>query len=210
MKGHIYKILFFIFLILFFLNMFWIIYQSSFKVEQITHLTEPLPINKANEIYVYENNTILVHDSDSGIFQCFDFNGNFVWGIHLQTTKNTDDTLVSINNDKLYFWEGKTNTVYVYKDFQLVSKETHDDILWRKNFFSYYPIENNSKYHCKFALNGSVNIMDMNNSNFKNIRLNTRFNYYSFSNALIGVILSLTGFLYTKEKIEHIEQGTQR
>lgn len=207
MKRHIYKILFFVFIILFFFNMFWIIYQSSFKVEQIMQLTEPLPVNKTNEIYVYKNNTILVHDFDNGIFQCFDFNGNFVWGIHLQTTKNIDGTLVSINNDKLYFWEGKTNTVYIYKDFQLESKETRDDILWRENFYSYYPIENNSKYHCKFALNGSVTIMDMNNSEFKNIRLNTCFNYYSFSNALIGAIISFVGFLFTKKKIECLEQS---
>ncbi len=194
MRKVICKFLLYVALIGIFFNMFWLIHSFSSKVDNITYLDKPQPVSRIDKSYILKNNLVLIHNHYFGIFQCFDMSGNFIWGVQLPTTKNTDSTLVSYDEKQIYLWSAKTNTIYVYDDFKLISEIEDENILRKEDFYSHYPLKNITGYNSKIEWNGILTISDMKDTYIKQVNLNTITNYYTYLDAFVGVLLCAFSF----------------
>lgn len=171
-------------------NVFWMLYQISEKTEVPIFLKESVTVNSNDRIYI-NGDTILTHNYLCGIFQCFNTQGEFLWGVHLPVTKNVDSTLVSYSNGKYYFWSYKTGTVYTQEKSSIVIKNERID--YEDEFYSLYPMDN-VQQRGRLKLNGSINTY----SN-KTIQLQTSYNFYSFLHAVVGLFICCIIFILTKK-----------
>ncbi|MBE7051294.1 MAG: hypothetical protein E7395_01815 [Ruminococcaceae bacterium] len=199
MKLYLYKTLFYISILFSIFNMFWMLYQNSGKVDKLTYLSNPTSVNGMDKIYVLNDDTIAIHNYICGSFQFFDFDGNFIWGVCLPTTKDIDDTLISYDENMFYLWEGKSKTIYSYKNYKLVDSETRKEISDKNKFYEYYPLKK-AKYIPQFKWNGILVITDIHSQEVSDVRLNTSFNYYSFIHSIVGIFIGAITFTIIKKR----------
>lgn len=156
--------------------------------EEVTFISEPVAVTKSSKVYIIEDDTILVHNKYNTSVQCFDFDGNFLWGMLLPSTKNIDTTKVSYQDGKLIVHDGKNHLVYFFDDFNLVGTEINSS-LNTAGFYKIYPFEKSGKYNCRLSLKTEVLIKDITGNIVKTVPLKTKVYPWSYTYSRIGFII---------------------
>ena len=123
--------------------------------EEVIFISEPVAVTKSSKVYIIEEDNILVHNKYNESVQCFDFDGNFLWGMLLPSSRNIDSTKVSFQNGQLIVHDGENSTAYFFDDFRLI--ETNSNLhIGKRDFYKMYPFEKSEKYNCRLSFKTDV------------------------------------------------------
>ena len=177
---------------------FWICLAFAFYLNslfgitaEMTILNNKMPVCATDKIQIINEQYILVHNKASSLIQFYDLDGQFVWGVQYEDSRNIDGSLISCSKEDLYVLEDYTNTVYTFTDFELVKKEKKESLYSDIDFYSEYPPETEAIMDSKIK-NGKVYMIDRTHNLSKEVLLNTKFIpvspifLFGFSIVLIG------------------------
>ena len=170
---------------------------------------EPAFLNKAytvsstDKVLTVNEKMILVANRTESVYQCFDYDGKFLWGVKMPYSKQVGSTLYSFDKEYVYIWSASLGKVFVFNESGLVREVMHEDIEDAGEFYERYPIDAQNVYpsfSSDFKLDGSLRISS-GDKQLLNIKLQAPYNYYTPELAVVLIVVCIVGCFILKKKI---------
>lgn len=174
--------------------------KNTNRFGELKELDKSFPLSYGNEVYLLDNETILIENKEYGVVQAFNTDGDFVWGVQMATTKNTDANCISYHNNKLYLMEGYTKTIYEFTDFKSSYKILCDEILSDTEFYKLYPWNSESGEKCKLTFPNKISLYNSSGEILKSFNLKTDFKLFTYTTSFVTLIISAMMFWLIKNK----------
>ena len=203
-KKVFYGILFAILILFNCFNVFMLLPLHARNTEGVEPLSEAVTVNYSDSTQTVSGKAILVCNSIESVYQCFDYNGAFLWGVKMPNTREVDSTAYSFDSENVYIWSESFGSVYVFDESGFVRDEKNHDIGNADVFYKLYPVGNDNAFallKSDFNIGGKLEISDSEGNMLTSIRLDAPFNYYTKGLAALLIVASSVCCLLLKRKI---------